>query len=69
MSRKEACKKLSLEGELKKLDDLGVISSLRRQADLDEAPGAYKDIEQVMANQEDLVDILVELSPLAVIKR
>jgi tRNA-splicing ligase RtcB len=35
---------------------------------LDEAPGAYKDISEVMENQKDLVEIIVELSPLAVIK-
>ena len=29
---------------------------------------AYKNIDVVMENQSDLVDILVELSPLAVIK-
>ncbi|NCU28625.1 MAG: hypothetical protein EOM85_03070, partial [Candidatus Moranbacteria bacterium] len=31
-------------------------------------PGAYKDIDVVMENQKDLVDILVELTPLGVIK-
>jgi tRNA-splicing ligase RtcB len=35
---------------------------------LDEAPGAYKNVDIVMENQKDLVDILVELKPLAVIK-
>jgi tRNA-splicing ligase RtcB len=36
--------------------------------DLDEATGSYKDIETVMENQMDLVDVLIELKPLAVIK-
>ena len=36
--------------------------------DLDEAPGAYKDIEKVMSSQRDLVDIIEVLHPLAVIK-
>ncbi len=36
--------------------------------DLDEAPGAYKDIDEVMDNQLDLVEVLVTLQPLAVIK-
>jgi tRNA-splicing ligase RtcB len=36
--------------------------------DLDEAPGAYKNINEVMQNQHDLVDILIELTPVAVIK-
>jgi tRNA-splicing ligase RtcB len=35
---------------------------------LDEAPGSYKDIETVMAEQADLVDILVKLEPLGVVK-
>jgi len=34
----------------------------------DEAPQAYKDISQVMKDQEDLVEITVELTPLAVVK-
>ena len=36
--------------------------------DFGEAPQAYKDIEQVMVNQADLVDPLVKLRPLGVIK-
>jgi tRNA-splicing ligase RtcB len=36
--------------------------------DLDEATGAYKNIDVVMENQKDLVKILVKLQPLAVIK-
>lgn len=35
---------------------------------LDESPGAYKDIESVMANQLDLVDIVHELKPLVAMK-
>lgn len=38
------------------------------KADYGEAPGAYKDIDVVMQNQADLVEILVELKPLAVVK-
>jgi tRNA-splicing ligase RtcB len=45
-----------------------VIHSLRGKKDLDEAAGAYKDITRVMRMQEDLVEIVVELVPLAVIK-
>jgi len=36
--------------------------------DLSEAPGAYKNIEDVMKNQKDLVDIVVQLLPLGVLK-
>ncbi|KKL58884.1 hypothetical protein LCGC14_2220870, partial [marine sediment metagenome] len=46
----------------------GIIHGMRNKNDLDEAAGAYKDIDIVMKNQEDLVEVLVELSPLAVIK-
>lgn len=36
--------------------------------DLSEAPGAYKDIEEVIANEADLVKPIVKLTPLAVLK-
>lgn len=68
MGRKEAERTLNLEDEKKKLDDMGVLHAIRGIDDLDEAPGAYKDIDVVMKNQEDLVEILVELTPLGVIK-
>lgn len=68
MGRKEAIRSLNLKKEIEKLDQKGVIHALRSAGDLEEASGAYKDIEIVMKNQDDLVDILVELRPLAVIK-
>jgi len=68
LGRKMAERTLNLEEEQKKLDDLGIIHSVRGVSDLDEAPSAYKDIETVMNNQKDLVEILVELSPLGVVK-
>jgi tRNA-splicing ligase RtcB len=68
MGRKQAQKELDLAAEKERLDAIGVIHGIRNTKDLDEAPGAYKDISVVMANQQDLVDILVELRPLAVIK-
>jgi len=68
MSRKKAKETLSLEDEQKKLNDAGIIHSVRNKQDLDEAPSCYKDIQSVMEQQKDLVDILVELTPLAVIK-
>ena len=42
--------------------------TIRDKSDLDESPSAYKDIESVMENQKDLVEIVRELTPLAVIK-
>lgn len=68
MGRKQAKKNLNLEEEVKKLEDKGILHSIRGIGQLDEAPSAYKDISIVMDNQKDLVDILVELQPLAVIK-
>jgi len=40
----------------------------RTEKDLDEATGAYKNIDEVMTNQRDLVEIVTELTPMAVIK-
>jgi len=68
MGRKQAQRTLNLAAEIKHLNDMGVIHAIRNANDLDEAPGSYKDIDVVMKNQQDLVDILVELTPLAVIK-
>lgn len=68
MGRNEAQKKLVLEDEIKRLDEQGIIHGVRNVSDLDEATGAYKDINEVMNNQKDLVEIVVELKPLGVIK-
>ena len=68
MSRAAAIRNLDLEEEKRKLDDLGIIHSIRKKSDLEEASSAYKDISQVMAFQSDLVKIKTELTPLAVIK-
>ena len=68
MSRTEAVRSLSLEAELAKLEAQGIVHAIRGQKDLEEAAGAYKDIDEVMANQTDLVKIVTELSPVAVIK-
>lgn len=68
MSRIQAKKILTVEEEAKRMDDLGIVHSIRHVNDLDEAPSAYKDIDVVMEEQKDLVDILVKLSPIGVIK-
>lgn len=68
MSRMKAKELLTVEGEAKRMDDLGIVHSIRNVNDLDEAPSAYKDIDVVMEEQKDLVKILVKLSPLGVIK-
>ena len=68
MSRTAAVKTLSLEDEVKKLNDQGIVHAIRSQRDLEEAAGAYKDIEQVINNELDLVKILTCMLPIAVIK-
>jgi len=68
MGRKQAQRQLDLEAEIKRLDQQGIIHAIRGRRDLDEAAGAYKDISKVMKNQADLVEIIEQLKPLAVIK-
>lgn len=68
MGRKQAQRTLDLKTEIKRMEDKGVIHNIRTEKDLDEACGAYKDIEEVMDNQKDLIKVLVKLTPLAVIK-
>lgn len=66
--RKKAQATLNLEEEIKKLDDMWVIHWMRGKNDLDESVSCYKDIDEVMENQKDLVHILKKLTPLWVIK-
>lgn len=68
LGRKEACRTLDLEAEKKLLDDQGILHAIRGKDDLDEAAGAYKDIDVVMAEQSDLVEVVEKLRPLGVIK-
>jgi len=68
MGRKQACRELSFKNEVKKLEDQNILHSIRTEKQLDEASGAYKDIDVVMEEQNDLVDIVVKLQPLACIK-
>lgn len=68
MGRKEAQRTLSLDKEIRLMNEKGIVHSMASIEDLDEAAGAYKDIDIVMGNQSDLVEILVELTPLGVVK-
>lgn len=68
MGRKQAQRELNLDREKRQLDEKNILHAIRSRKDLDEAAGAYKDIETVMAHQNDLVDTLEVLQPLAVIK-
>ena len=66
MGRKQAKRELDLAEQQALLN--GIVHSVRHVDDLDEAPGAYKDIATVMANQTDLVEVVVELTPIGVVK-
>lgn len=71
MGRAEASRKITLEEADKSME--GIVygrwgKDRKGNLDLGEAPQAYKDIDIVMENQKDLVQIMVELKPLAVIK-
>jgi len=68
MGRKQAIRELNLGEQIKSMEAQGILHGIAAAKDLDEAPGAYKDIDTVMENQADLVKILVGLKPLAVIK-
>jgi len=68
MGRKQAQKHLDLKKEIKFLNEQNIIHSIKSKKDLDEAPSAYKNINNVIRNQKDLVDIVIKLTPLAVIK-
>lgn len=69
MGRKQAQRILDLREEIRRMDERGILHGIRGIRDLDEAPGAYKDISGVMRQQGDLVKVLVELTPLGVVKR
>jgi len=68
MGRREAKRKLDLNEEINFMNAKGIIHEITSTRDLDEACSAYKDIDQVMENQKDLVKIVWEMIPLAVIK-
>ena len=68
MSRTEAVRCLSLRDEIAKLESLHIVHAIRNTSDLEEAAGAYKDIDEVMERQSDLVKIKTRLFPVAVIK-
>ena len=68
LGRKQAQRSLNLQAEIAYLDKQNILHGIRSKKDLDEAAGAYKDIATVLENQQDLVNILVELQPLAVVK-
>lgn len=66
MSRKKAQETLNLSTEQEKMKN--IIHNMNTLKQLDEAPSAYKNIEDVLEQEKDLVTPIVKLTPLAVVK-
>jgi len=66
MSRSQAKKTFTLEKFQRSMK--GIVSQDVDKHHLDEAPMAYKDIDEVMAQQTDLVEVVHTLTPLANMK-
>ena len=65
MSRTEAVRRFSIEDHLKATEG---VECLKDASVLDETPGAYKDIEAVMAAQSDLVEPVYRLKQFICVK-
>jgi len=65
MSRNQARAKFTMQDLEKAME--GVSARLRPQL-IDEIPGAYKDIDEVMANQADLVEVVHTLKQVLCVK-
>ena len=68
LSRTAAIASLDMQAEVAQLEAKGIVHAIRSQDDMQEATGAYKDIEEVIANQTDLIKVKTKLLPIAVIK-
>jgi tRNA-splicing ligase RtcB len=69
MGRKQAKRAISRESVMAQLAERGVHLETASKGDVaEEAPGAYKDIEDVMDYQRDLVRSTVRLRPIGVVK-
>lgn len=68
LSRSAAIRTLNMAEEVARLEAKGIVHGIRNQDDMQEASGAYKDIEEVIANELDLVKVKTRLLPVAVIK-
>lgn len=62
MSRTKAKQTISREEYIESMRRAGLECS-DREIHIDEAPGAYKDIDQVIGNQHDLIRVLTKLTP------
>jgi tRNA-splicing ligase RtcB len=68
LGRKQAQRQLDLQKEIALLEKQKIIHAIRGKRDLEEASGAYKNIEEVISRQTDLITPVTTLHPLAVIK-
>lgn len=68
MGRKEAEREFTADDVQTQLDDAGVISVGDAKDFIDECPLAYKDIDAVIANEQDLVEVMTKLKPVASVK-
>lgn len=68
LSRTAAINTLDMAEEVQRLEAKGIIHGIQQQRDMQEASGAYKDIDTVIANQTDLIKVKTKLMPVAVIK-
>jgi hypothetical protein len=50
------------------MDEMGIIHNMDCIDDLDECASAYKNIDEVMRNQADLVEVVYKLTPVVAIK-
>ena len=63
MSRSAAKQQLSLEEYRRQMDEAGIYTTCVSESTLDEAPGAYKSREDIIAPIAEAVDIVDELRP------
>lgn len=68
MSRKKAKKTFEFNQLKKELEDKKItLEAAHKSQALEEAPGAYKDIDEVIKKQEDLVEVIYRLEPMGVV--
>jgi len=67
MGRRQALKAISREEFEHQMGNV-VLGCAKIKDAIQEAPAAYKDIDDVMRQQADLVEVVYRLTPLAVLK-
>lgn len=69
MGRKQALRKIPKERVLKDMEKLGIKIAKHSMHDIaEESRFVYKNIDEVIKNQQDLIDVVYELRPLGVVK-